>query len=243
MGKRISVLGVPFDIITMEQTIEQILTFMQGNECKSVYTPNPEMIMTAREDQEFAEVLQNGDLVIPDGIGVVIASRLGKNPLPERVAGYDTVQNLFQRMKDTSFTVYFLGAAPGIAEEAAQKMKAKYPGLQIVGWHHGYFTKEDEPAILKEINETKPDLLLVGLGFPRQEKWIAVHQKQLPVKVCIGVGGSFDGMSGKVKRAPVFFQKIGLEWFYRLLRQPTRWRRMLQLPVFLWHVAKENHGR
>ena len=240
MKERITVLGIPFDRITMDQTVEQILQFMKGDRCRTVYTPNPEFVMAAKSDQAFTEVLQCGDLVIPDGIGIVIASKIQKQPLPERVAGYDTVQNVLEKLKDTSYTVYFLGAAPGVAEEAATKMKEKYPGLQVVGTYHGYFTEEEEPAILQEIHQLKPDLLLVGLGFPRQEKWIAAHQSTLPVKVCMGIGGSIDGMAGKVKRAPVFFQKIGLEWLYRLVRQPSRWKRMLQLPLFLWYVLMEN---
>ncbi len=241
MRKKVNILGIPFDSITMEETVDCIFNFFKGDSCKSVYTPNPEMVMTATKDLDFAQVLQEGDLVIPDGIGIIIASRLRKNPLPERVAGYDTVQNLFQKMKDTSYTVYFLGAAPGVVEKAAKRMKHQYPGLKIIGSHHGYFQEKEEIAILNDIQEKSPDLLLVGLGFPRQEKWIAKYKNDLSVKVCIGVGGSFDGMSGKVKRAPVFFQQIGLEWFYRFLHQPSRWRRMLQLPKFLWYVLRDTY--
>ncbi|NLK97093.1 MAG: WecB/TagA/CpsF family glycosyltransferase [Epulopiscium sp.] len=236
---KINIMDVPVDYITMEQAVSRVMSFFETTGCHSVYTPNPEIIMAAQKDKALMKALHHASLIVPDGIGVVLASRLLKGPsLPERVAGYDLVQNLFARMASTDYTVYFLGGAPGVTEEAAIAMSNKYKGLKIVGTDHGYFKEADEEAVIKRIQEAKPDLLLVGLGAPKQEKWIEKYRKILPAKACIGVGGSFDVMAGKVKRAPVAFQKLGLEWFYRLITQPTRAKRMLQLPVFAWEVLK-----
>lgn len=236
---KINIMDVPVDIITMEEAVSKVMGFFESAECHTVYTPNPEIIMAAQKDKALMKALYRASLIVPDGIGVVLASRLLKGPnLPERVAGFDLVQNLFARMASTDHTVYFLGGAPGVTEEAAAAMGNKYKGLKIVGTDHGYFKEEEEGAVIQRIQEAKPDLLLVGLGAPKQEKWIEKNRGILPAKVCIGVGGSFDVMAGKVKRAPVAFQKLGLEWFYRLITQPTRAKRMLQLPVFAWEVLK-----
>lgn len=236
---KINIMDVPVDIITMEEAVSKVMGFFESAECHTVYTPNPEIIMAAQKDKALMKALYRASLIVPDGIGVVLASRLLKGPnLPERVAGFDLVQNLFARMASTDYTVYFLGGAPGVTEEAAAAMGNKYKGLKIVGTDHGYFKEEEEGVVIQRIQEAKPDLLLVGLGAPKQEKWIEKNRGILPAKVCIGVGGSFDVMAGKVKRAPVAFQKLGLEWFYRLITQPTRAKRMLQLPVFAWEVLK-----
>lgn len=237
--KHTEILGVPVHQVTKKQAIERIMQFMKQEGCHKVYTPNPEIIMAARRDPELKKALKEADLVVPDGIGVVIASKFTKNKLSERVPGYDLVQKLFRGMEKKQGTVYFLGSAPGVAHKAADKMQEKYPGLRILGVRNGYFNKEEEKKIVRQINDAKPDLLLVGLGAPKQEKWVHKYYKDLQVKVCIGVGGSFDVMSGKVKRAPILFQKIGLEWFYRLIIQPTRWKRMLQLPLFMYIVIQE----
>ena len=233
------VLGVKFNNITHTEAVSLLECFLEEDKCHSVYTPNPEIVMAARKDPEFMEILNSADLVVPDGIGVVIGSKFTENKLKERVAGYDLVQGLFNKIKNKSYTVYFLGGAPNVALEAKSKMENLHKGLKIIGVHDGYFNQEQEKLIINDIKNKKPDILLVGLGAPKQEKWIFKYQKELPVKICIGVGGSFDGMSGKVKRAPKIFIKFGLEWFFRLLRQPTRFFRMLKLPLFLLVVLKE----
>lgn len=237
--KYTEILGVPVHQVTKKQAVQLVMCFMKQEKCRKVFTPNPEIIIAARKDLGLKRALQEADLVVPDGIGVIIASKFTKNKLPERVPGYDLVQGLFHEMEKTQRSVYFFGAAPGVAHQAADKMQEKYPDLRILGVQNGYFKREEESYIIEQINDAKPDLLLVGLGAPKQEKWIERNYKDLQVKVCIGVGGSFDVMSGKVKRAPILFQKIGLEWFYRLLIQPTRFKRMLQLPLFLCIVIIE----
>lgn len=236
---KVNILGVFFDSVTMKEATQKILKLLNGHEKSMVITANPEIIMEAQKSSSFCAMINRGDLVVADGIGVVIGSKIIKKPLPERVAGFDLVQHIFDAIKNTNKTVYFFGAAPHIAELAAKEMRAKYKNLKIVGTHDGYFDEEEEKVIIEEINRLKPDLLLVGLGAPRQEKWWYTHKEQLNVKVCIGVGGSFDGWSGKVKRAPKIFINLGLEWFYRLIKQPTRLKRMLRLPVFLLLVIKK----
>lgn len=239
MRNTIEVLGVNVDKVTMHQALKKVDSFMQDNEkLHSIYTPNPEIIMLAQEDKEFLDILNQADLVIPDGIGVVIASKLLKGPkLPERVPGYDLVQNMLQYGVQKDYKYYFFGSKPQVADLAAEKMRKKYPGIQIVGTHDGYFKQEDEKNIIDDINKSGANVLLVALGAPKQEKWIVENAERLyGIKVAIGVGGSLDGMADIVKRAPAFFQKIGLEWFYRLAMQPTRWKRMLVIPKFIVKV-------
>lgn len=238
MSKRIDVFGVSISNITMEQARAKVKEFVKSNKCHSIYTPNPEIIMLAKEDAAFHQILEEADLVVPDGIGVVIASRIKKGEkLPERVAGYDLVQNTMKDAVKEGYKYYFFGSKPGISEQAAVKMREAYPGIQIVGTRDGYFKPEDEESILADINASGANILLVALGAPKQEKWIEANKHRLPnVRVAVGVGGSLDVMSGNVKRAPLAFQKLGLEWFYRLLKEPTRFKRMLVLPKFLIKV-------
>ncbi len=232
------ILGVPFADITPEEAVSRAVSCLKGNGKSIIYTPNPEMVMEARKNKEFMEILNSSTMNVPDGIGIVYGSRFTKNPIKHRVAGYDLVQGIFDKMKDMGKTAYFFGGAPGVTDTAKEVMEAKYKGLKVVGTANGYFDKEREKEIIAEINELKPDLLLVGIGFPKQEKWIYDHIKELNVKLAIGVGGSFDVMSGNVKRAPQFFIDHGLEWFYRLITQPSRFVRMLQLPLFMLVVIK-----
>jgi len=233
MGKRhtVNILGVNFDNVTMNEAVNLGLSFFEGTSKHAIYTPNPEIVMAALENDDLKKSLNEGSLVIPDGIGVVIGSRIIGKALKERVAGYDFVQQLFGQLRHTNKTIYFFGSKEGTAELAAQKMMDKYPGLNIVGVHHGYV--KDTTVIEEEINRLKPDLVLVGLGAPRQEAWISAHKEHLNTKVLIGVGGSMDVMSGLVKRAPKLFIRLHLEWFHRLITQPSRFFRMLKLPQFL----------
>lgn len=238
MSNKVDILGVSISKITMREATGKIRGFVKSDDFHSIYTPNPEIVMLAKDDPTFHQILEEADLVVPDGIGVVIASRLkAGEQLPERVAGYDLVQNTMKEAVKEGYKYYFFGSKPGISEEAAVKMREAYPGIQIVGTHNGYFKAEDEAEIIADINASGANILLVALGAPRQEKWIEANKHLMPnVRVAIGVGGSLDVMSGNVKRAPVAFQKLGLEWFYRLLKEPTRFKRMLVLPKFLIKV-------
>lgn len=232
------ILGVPFADITPEEAVEKAVSYLNNNGKSMIFTPNPEMVMEARKNEEFMEILNASTMNVPDGIGIVYGSKFTSSPIKHRVAGYDLVQDVFDKMKDMGKTAYFFGGAPGIADRAKEAMEAKHKGLKVVGTANGYFDDKREKEIIAEINELKPDLLLVGIGFPKQEKWIYTHIKDLNIKTAVGVGGSFDVMSGNVKRAPKFFINHGLEWFYRLITQPSRFARMMQLPLFMLVVIK-----
>lgn len=238
MKKHTHILGVPFDVVTMTEATERAKAMLQEEGQHFICTPNPEIVMEAQKDKELLGILQEADLVVPDGIGVVWASKYSETPLPERVAGYDLTQNLMRELAGTDATFYFFGGAPGVAAAAARKMTKEYPGLKIVGGHNGYFDETEEKKIIRDIKKHSPSILLVGLGAPKQEKWIYDNMRLTGAKLSIGVGGSFDVMAGNVKRAPKLFRKLGLEWFYRLITQPTRWRRMMRLPKFALTVLK-----
>lgn len=238
MRKLTHVLGVPFDAITMEDAVAKAKSLLREEGGHIVCTPNPEIVMEAQKDQALMDILKGADLVVPDGIGVVWASRYSEIRLTERVAGFDLTQNLMADLAGTEHTFYFFGGAPGVASAAARKMMKKYPGLKVVGVHNGYFDEKEEKRIIQDIKAKSPSILLVGLGAPKQEKWIYDNLRLIDAKVAIGVGGSFDVMAGNVKRAPMIFRKLGLEWFHRLITQPTRWRRMMRLPKFALTVLK-----
>lgn len=229
--KRINILGVLFDNVTMDEALVRGIELLETEEKDMMFTPNPEIVMEAYHNPILKKQLNQASLVIPDGIGIVLGAKIIKQPLKMRVAGYDFVQKLFEYLKNTDKTVYFFGSKEGVALKAAEEMMAKYPGLKVVGVSHGY--EKDQKKIVADIINKKPDLLLVGLGAPRQEQWIHTYKDQLPSKLFIGVGGSFDGMAGVIKRAPKVFIKLNLEWFYRLITQPTRAKRMLRLPLFV----------
>ncbi len=240
MKKRENILGVHFDNVTMDEAVQYGFGLFDKQTKSVIYTPNPEIVMAAYEDKNLQKNINQADLVLPDGIGVVIGSKINGRPLKERVAGFDFVQQLFGALKNTDYTVYFFGSKEGVAALARKKMEEKYPGLSIVGECHGY--EQNTEKIIRDINKLKPDFLLVGLGAPRQEQWIAENKERIDAKVFMGVGGSFDGMAGVVRRAPQVFIRLNLEWFYRLIKQPTRFKRMLKLPLFLVKMIKEGRN-
>lgn len=212
---------------------EQIL-----KECKTfIVTANPEIVMYANEDKEYMKIIQEADYVVPDGSGILLASKRLKQPLQERITGYDLMMELLKEANDENWSIYFLGGKEEVNIKAVNRIQEQFPKVNIIGRHHGYFSLDDE-KVPNEIRSLKPDLVFVALGFPRQEQWIYRHYNTFEKGVFIGVGGSVDVLAGTVKRAPQFWQKIQLEWLYRLLQQPSRWRRMLALPKFLLKVLK-----
>lgn len=229
---KVDILGVQVDKVDMEQALNRILEFLKEDKAHAVYTPNSEIIMQAYRDQAFQDVLNTADLITPDGIGVVYASRIVKDPLAERVGGFDLATKLIEKAADGSISFYFFGGKPGVAEQAKENLQKKYPDLCIIGCSDGYFDAEKEKLILADIQEKKPDVLFVCLGAQKQENWIYQHKHELAAKVCMGIGGSLDVFAGVVERAPESFQKLGLEWLYRLLKQPSRIGRMMDLPKF-----------
>ncbi len=234
MADKVNILGAEIDKITMEEAVGTAMGFFGSDGKKVIYTPNSEIILYASRNAEFMERLNSADLIIPDGIGVVYGAKIVKNPLPERVAGFDLVKNLLPKMAEKGLSLYLLGAKPGVAEKAGEKLSEEYKGIVIKGVHDGYF--KDDKEIIDDINEKKPDLLLVCLGFPKQENWIYEHRAELDVKAMIGAGGCLDVFSGTSERAPDFYCRHGIEWLYRLKKEPWRFMRMTALPVFALKV-------
>lgn len=243
----VRLLDVAITPLTMSQALERIDEFIRSREPHMVVTSDASAIVKAQEDPELHQIINTADLVTPDGIGVIWGARLFNLPVFERVSGVDLVSALSEIGPRRGYRLFLLGAAPGVAEAAAGNLRERYPGLSIVGTHHGYFPAEEEPGVLAEIRDARPDILFVAFGIPKQEKWIRRHLADLRVPVAIGVGGSFDVLSGRLKRAPVWMQKAGLEWLYRALIEPKRFMRLLALPRFvgltLLCLARERRGK
>ncbi len=239
----VNLLGVPVAAATMEETLDILEQFIPERRTHLVVTSDASALVRAQEDEEFRRIVQNADLVTPDGIGVVWSARLLGLPVYERVPGVELMAKLCERAAQKGWRVFLLGARPGVAEKAAQNLQQRYPELQVVGTHHGYFSPEEEPQVIAQIKAAQPDILFVAFGIPKQEKWIARHARELNVHICIGVGGSFDVYAGVVKRAPAWVQRLCLEWLYRTLKDPKRIPRLLAIPKLLWIVAKAMWGQ
>ena len=229
------ILQVPFHGLTYQAVLDTMLAFLKTNKNHLVVTPNPEALMLAQRDKGFLHILQNADLVLPDGIGIILAARWKKLPISERVPGCDITTSLLEAAK--GHTCYLLGAAPGVAEAARDNLKQK--GITVIGVHDGYFDSTNEEIILNEIQQLSPDILLVGMGMPRQEEWSAKHLHKLPCKITLCVGGTIDVLAANVKRAPKIMRRFGLEWLFRLVTNPSRMRRMCDIPRFVWAVCTD----
>lgn len=244
----IEILGVKIHCVNFAQTLDQIEQWINSAEAldhpedaspsplHQICTVNPEFIMAARRDPHFAAVLRAADLCVPDGIGVVWAAQRQGVQLKERVTGSDGIYRICERAAERGWRVFFLGAATGVAAEAARRLQQLYPGLQVAGAYSGSPQAQEWPPIAAQLQATHPDILFVAYGHPRQDFWIAQHRHELPAKVAIGVGGAFDFVAGVTVRAPGWMQRAGIEWLYRLMQQPWRWRRMAVLPLFVLQV-------
>ncbi len=232
------VLGVRVDNVTMKDAYSRVFNFVQDGGRHVVYTPNAEIIMSAHKDSGLKNILNSSDLNVPDGIGVVMAAKIYGYKIKERVAGVDLLNYICKSAPRYGHRIYFLGGKPGIAGKAAEEAVSKYGNIKFVGTHDGYFDNEEEKHIIEDINSGYVDFLFVGLGAPKQEIWIHEHT-DIKAKVIMGVGGSFDVLAGTVKRAPAAFQRLGLEWLYRLIKEPRRFKRMLNLPAFMITVLRE----
>ncbi|MFP3727143.1 WecB/TagA/CpsF family glycosyltransferase [Priestia filamentosa] len=234
------IMGIQFTDDTLKQTAHKLSTIIDENYVKlhHVITANPEIALRIIENEEFKNIATHADIITPDGIGIVYASKMLGRRIKERVTGFDLVVEIFKtrKQKSKSLKVYALGAQPDTIKKAVNHIENTYPNVTVIGFRDGYYKKEEEAKIVKEINECKPDLLLVGLGSPKQEEFIFRHKAYLNTKVAIGVGGVLDVLSGNVKRAPEFYQKIGMEWFYRLVTNPRRLKRQLSLFKFGFKV-------
>jgi N-acetylglucosaminyldiphosphoundecaprenol N-acetyl-beta-D-mannosaminyltransferase len=229
---KVDILEVSFDNVTREEAVQRVISLLAQPERKGyVVTPNSEIVYMCRKQPGLLEALNDAYLVLPDGIGVIYAGKILKRPLKGKVAGIDFASRLMEEMARRGDSLFLLGAKPGVAALAGERLQQKYPGLHICGVHDGYF-KEDA-SVIREVNESGAKVLFVCLGAPKQEHWMQDHMNQLNVQLMVGLGGSLDVFSGQVKRAPDVWVKLGLEWLYRLIREPKRIGRMCKLPLFL----------
>lgn len=236
MRKLVNIAGINIDDITMVQAVERVYEFISSNKNHSIYTPNAEIMMDGITNKTLMQVLNNADMLVADGAGVVLASKILGREVIEKVSGVDLAKNLLASSSKKPIKFFLFGGAPGIAEKAHANIICDYPAAQVVGTRNGYFTEEDEAAIINQINLSEADVLLVCLGAPKQEIWIHENKNRLKVKACLGVGGTLDILAGNIKLAPDFFRNNGLEWLYRLYKEPRRFKRMLRLPKFILHV-------
>ncbi|MGI6468599.1 MAG: WecB/TagA/CpsF family glycosyltransferase [Syntrophomonadaceae bacterium] len=242
---QVDILGCKLNPLSMEQCLEMIARGIRSGKAMHVITLNAEIAYQARQNQALQNVINQADLVTADGIGVVWGARHLGYSVPERVTGIDLMQRLTPKAAEKGWPIYLLGAKPGVAQKAAQELSRRWPALIIAGFHDGYFTAQEVPGIVEEINSSAAQILFVALGAPKQEFWIREHFKELTVPIRIGVGGSLDVIAGQKKRAPGIFIKLNLEWLYRLITEPSRLRRQLTLPLFvcsiLWEGLQRRH--
>ena len=231
------ILNTPVHPVTMAETLNLARQFMSESRLHQIATTNPEFVMAAQQDAAFRQVLWEADLCIPDGIGLLYAAWWLGRPLPQRVPGSELITHLAGLAAENGWRLFLLGAAPGVAEEAADLLQQQYPGLHIAGAYAGSPDPAENEAIVRRINDSQADMLFVAYGASRQDKWIARNKEALTtVRLAMGVGGSLDFITGRAVRAPRWLQKVGLEWLHRLIHEPWRWRRMLALPRFTLKV-------
>ncbi|MBN1343895.1 MAG: WecB/TagA/CpsF family glycosyltransferase [Phycisphaerae bacterium] len=222
------IMGVPIHGLTMDQVLDVLDDAISAHRRTLLGVVNAAKIVNMRRDPELRESVLSADLILADGMSVVWASRLLRQPLPERIAGIDLMLRLLERGNERRYRVFCLGARQEVLEKVAQRIRAELPNLALVGYHHGYYTPEEEPAVASQIAAARPDLLFVAMTSPKKEQFLARWADEIDVPVCHGVGGSFDVYAGQVKRAPLLWQKLGIEWLYRVLQEPRRmWRRYL----------------
>lgn len=237
MTEKINVLGVEFNNGTKQQFVDIFEERVINHKKTFVVTANPEIVMHANKNPHYMKTLQQADFIIPDGIGVVFGSKILKRPIIERVAGVELMKDLLEVANRRKLRVFFLGAKEEVVGQVAQNVQKDYPDLVVAGYHHGFF-KQNDKQIVEKVKSTKPDLVFVALGFPRQENWIVNHFSEFEKGYFMGVGGSFDILAGTVKRAPKVWIKLNLEWLYRVIKQPQRMKRMAFLPLFILKVFK-----
>ena len=231
------ILGVKVDTDNYDELIKKLFKRIDNKEKSLVVAINPEKLMKAKEDRSLKDLLNRAEFQIPDGIGVILASKLNKGNIKSRVTGIDMMDRIVREAAKTGKSIFLYGAKPGVADQAAQALRSKYPSLKIAGTQDGY--EQDNEKVIQKINEVKPEILFVAMGSPRQENWIEANRDRLYPSLYQGVGGSFDVLAGNVKRAPKLFLNTGTEWLYRLMKEPTRIKRQMALPIFLLETLKK----
>lgn len=236
--RSIELLGVRIDALTVDEAVDFAADLVTKGRPSQIITMNPEYLYRTQSEPELLRVANGAALVTADGVGIVWAAARAGRPVPERVTGIDLMLRLLARAAREGWRVFFLGAVPGVAEEAARRARESLPGLIVCGAHHGYFDVNDDGTVVEAVRAARPDLLFCGLGAPKQELWAARRLADLGVPVVMGVGGSLDVLAGKVRRAPAWLVRLRLEWLGRLIREPRRWRRQVVLPKFAWLVIR-----
>lgn len=230
--EKVNILGVNIDKATISEATDRICKMMKECTNHSIFTPNSEIVYLAYKDKAFAKLLNSADMLTADGIGVVYASKILKNPISERAGGFDVACSVIERIANSGEKLFLFGGKPNVAELAKENLLKKYPNLNIAGTRNGYFKPQENDEIIECINNSKADIVFVCLGAPMQEKWIFENKDKLNCRVMMGIGGSLDVFAGVTERAPEKWQKLGLEWLYRLKKEPKRFFRMLALPKF-----------
>lgn len=241
MRDTIKILGVKIDKLIQAEVVKKIEGFLKQDQLKTIYTPNTEIVMEAKKDETLKNILNDGDIVIPDGIGLIYAAKIKKKNLPERVTGCDISFEILDLAQREGYSIFLLGGKEGVAKEAGENLKKDYPNIKLSGVQNGYFkgahmgysNHDEEEKIIKTINNSGAEILFVGLGAPKQEIWINENKEKLNCKLVIGNGGTVDILAGRIERAPEFFQKLGLEWLYRLIKDPKRIKRQMVIPLFI----------
>jgi N-acetylglucosaminyldiphosphoundecaprenol N-acetyl-beta-D-mannosaminyltransferase len=238
----VDILGCRLDLLDQNDATDAILRFARERSGALIVTLGTEMVVYAQRDPEFRDVLNASALSLCDTVGVLTVARQRGAALRERVTGVELVERLCQRAAKEGLPVYFFGGAEGVAADAAAICEVRFPGLVVAGTRNGFFSSEEESAIADAIRASGARIVFVGLGSPRQELWMARNLRATGCGAGIGIGGSFDVISGRVKRAPMIWRHLGMEWLYRLMREPQRFRRQLALPYFVWLVALDRLG-
>lgn len=241
MENCVDILGINFSKLNLKQTVKLIDAKVSedNNKIFHLITVNPEIAVQIQEDLELKKISLEADIITPDGVGIVLASRLKRNPVSERVTGYDLFLECLEVGNQKSWSFYLLGSGEEVNCKAAEYVVKNHPNIKIAGRHNGYFTKEEEYKIVQDINDSKPDILIVALGSPLADKWIYKHKSKLNTKVVFGVGGTFDVITGKVKPTPQIWKKLNLEWLHRRITQPSRKERQKKLKVFAYRAVVE----
>jgi N-acetylglucosaminyldiphosphoundecaprenol N-acetyl-beta-D-mannosaminyltransferase len=238
-AKSFRILGCRVDRISEKEILDQLSLLLKTSQVHHIVTANALMLLEAKKSPLLKRIIDSADIVAPESAGVSWASKILTGQKVERIPGIDLAFEMFQCLAKNNLPVFLLGSAPGVATMAAEKLLKRIPNFLLGGESHGFFNEGDFAALRKKILKSEAKLVLVGLGMPRQEEWIYNHRKELPPAIYVGVGGSFDVWSGRLKRAPHSFQKFGIEWAYRLLQEPFRLGRIMQLPVFVGNVVFE----
>ncbi|GAA0368631.1 WecB/TagA/CpsF family glycosyltransferase [Alkalibacterium iburiense] len=238
MNNKVTILGIPFDNMTRKEFLSVLYKRMEDKEKTFLVTANPEIVMFAKSNEDYFKLLLEADFIAPDGIGVVRAAKTLNTPIKERVPGFELMLGLLELANMEGKRVYFIGAKEDVLNLTIENVKKEWPHIEIAGYHHGYFD-HDDPEKIQMVKEANADIVLVAFGFPRQEEWIKKYLNEVEHGIAVGVGGSFDVISGKTKRAPFLVQRFHVEWLYRLIKQPSRYKRMSVLPLFLREIYKQ----